>query len=71
MAHVVLLDLPPATRTSASTLDVAAGCRFELVAGFCEQYYYYYYYYYYTRLTASFPGQPGYAGTRKVKSVWF
>jgi len=68
VAHVVLLDLPPATRTSASTLDVAAGCRFELVAGFCEQYYYYYYY---TRLMASFPGQPGYAGTRKVKSVWF
>jgi len=40
--------------------------------------YYYYYYddhyhyfcYYYTRLTASFPGQPGYAGTRKVKPVW-
>jgi len=28
------------------------------------------YYYCYTRLTASFPGQPGYAGTRKVKPVW-
>ena len=28
-----------------------------------------YYYYYYTRLTASFPGQPGLAGTRKVKPV--
>ena len=27
-------------------------------------------YYYYTRLTASFPGQPGQAGTRKVKPVW-
>ena len=26
--------------------------------------------YYYTRLTASFPGQPGQAGTRKVKPVW-
>jgi len=26
-----------------------------------------YNYYYYTRLTASFPGQPGQAGTRKVK----
>jgi len=25
------------------------------------------YYYYYTCLMASFPGQPGYAGTRKVK----
>ena len=33
-------------------------------------YYYYYYYYYYTRLTASFPGQPGQTGTRKVKSIW-
>jgi len=31
--------------------------------------YYYYYYYHYTHLTASFPGQPGYAGTRKVKPV--
>ena len=30
----------------------------------------YYYYYYYTRLTASFPGQPGQTGTRKVKSIW-
>ena len=30
----------------------------------------YHYYYYYTDLTASFPGQPGYAGTRKVKPVW-
>jgi len=29
-----------------------------------------YYYYYYTHLTASFPGQPGSAGTRKVKPVW-
>jgi len=27
-------------------------------------------YYYYTRLTASFPGQPGQAGTRKVEPVW-
>ena len=26
--------------------------------------------YYYTRLTASFSGQHGYAGTRKVKPVW-
>jgi len=26
---------------------------------FSIKYYYYYYYYYYTRLTASFPGQPG------------
>ena len=26
--------------------------------------------YYYTRLMACFPGQPGYAGTRKVKPVW-
>ena len=26
-----------------------------------------YKYYYYARLTASFPGQPGLAGTRKVK----
>ena len=26
--------------------------------------------FYYTRLTASFPGQPGWAGTRKVKPVW-
>jgi len=25
---------------------------------------------YYTRLAASFPGQPGSAGTRKVKPVW-
>ena len=33
-------------------------------------YFYYYYYYYYTRLTACFPGQPGLAGTRNVKSVW-
>jgi len=31
--------------------------------------YYYYYYYYYTRLTASFPGQPGSAGTRKVQEA--
>ena len=30
----------------------------------------YYYYYYYTRLTASFSGQPGWPGTRKVKPVW-
>ena len=28
------------------------------------------YYYYYTRLTASFPEQPGQSGTRKVKPVW-
>jgi len=27
-------------------------------------------YYYYTRLTASFPGQPGQASTRKVKPAW-
>ena len=27
-------------------------------------------YYYYTHLPASFPFQPGYAGTRKVKPVW-
>jgi len=31
-------------------------------------YYYYYYYHHYTRLTASFPGQSGQAGTRKVKT---
>jgi len=30
---------------------------------------YYYYYYYYTHLTASFPGLPGPAGTRKVKPI--
>ena len=28
------------------------------------------YYYYYIRLTAFFPEQPGYAGTRKVKAIW-
>jgi len=28
------------------------------------------YYYYYTHLTASFPGQRGKAGIRKVKPVW-
>jgi len=33
-----------------------------------SQYYYYYYYYYH--LTASFPGQPGWASTRKVKPIW-
>jgi len=27
-------------------------------------------YYSYTGLTASFPGQPGQAGTRKIKPVW-
>ena len=27
-------------------------------------------YYNYNHLTASFPGQPGYAGTRKVKPIW-
>ena len=27
-------------------------------------------YCYYNRLTASFPGQPGKAGTRKVKPIW-
>ena len=26
--------------------------------------------YYYTRLTVSFPGQPGQGSTRKVKAVW-
>ena len=26
--------------------------------------------YYYTRLTALFPGLPGWAGTRKVKPIW-
>ena len=31
---------------------------------------YYIYYYYCTRLTASFPWQPGSAGTRKVKPIW-
>ena len=35
------------------------------------QFYYYYYYYYYTRLTASFPGQPGQAGTRWVNHSGF
>jgi len=33
--------------------------------------YYYYYYYYYSRLTGFFPGQPGYAGTRKVNHSGF
>ena len=28
------------------------------------------YYYYYNHLTASFPGLPGWAGTRKVKPIW-
>jgi len=28
------------------------------------------YYYYYICLTAFFPGQPGLAGTRKVKPIW-
>jgi len=30
----------------------------------------YYYHYHYTLLTASFPGQPGEAATKKVKPVW-
>jgi len=34
----------------------------------CFYYYYYYYYYTHTRLTALFPGLPGWAGTRKVKT---
>jgi len=35
-----------------------------------QYYYFYYYYYYYTSLMASFPGQPGQGGTRKIKPVW-
>jgi len=33
-------------------------------------YHHHHHYYYYIRLMASFPGQPGYAGTRKIKPVW-
>jgi len=33
-----------------------------------QSHHFFYRYYYYTHLTASFPGQPGYAGTRKVKT---
>jgi len=51
-------EIPTAVRSSRSTGP----------ATYC--YFYYYYYYYYTRLTACFPGQPGLAGTRNVKSVW-
>jgi len=50
----------------------------ESVSGASNYYYYYccccccccYYYYYYARSTASFSGQPGQAGTRKVEPVW-
>jgi len=37
---------------------------------FNSQYYYFYYYYYYTSIMASFPGQPGQGGARKIKPVW-
>ena len=37
---------------------------------FWRQSHVYYYYNYYTRLTALFPGLPGWAGTRKVKPIW-
>ena len=59
----------PGTTAGLLRKEVSLPLRRQFNANILYYYYYYYYFCHYTHLTASFPGQPGYAGTRKVKPV--
>jgi len=55
-----------AVKAYPALAEYSVPCKYKYACKYASKYYCYDY----ARLTASFPGQPGSAGTRKVNPVW-